>query len=145
MSTLEMVDKAIDVIGKKNIYCIMHCTSTYPTKPEESNVLCIPRLKERYPWTKIGFSNHYPGLMSMVMAATLGVDMIECHVTLDRTLWGSDQASSIEPQGIFDLMKRIELIEKNERRRYQTYLQLRIAHYEEAKAFTLNFRLKYNE
>jgi len=103
MSTLEMVDKAIDVIGKKNIYCIMHCTSTYPTKPEESNMMCIPIFRERYPWTKIGFSNHYPGLMSMVMAGTLGIDMIECHVTLDRSMYGSDQAASIEPQGIFHL------------------------------------------
>ena len=112
MSTLEMVDKAIDVIGKKNIYCIMHCTSTYPTKPEESNMMCIPIFRERYPWTKIGFSNHYPGLMSMVMAGTLGIDMIECHVTLDRSMYGSDQAASIEPQGIFSLMERIKLIEK---------------------------------
>ena len=112
MSTLEMVDGAIDVLGKDRIYCIMHCTSTYPTKPEESNVKCITTLKERYPWTKIGFSNHYPGLMSMIMAYVLGAEMLEFHGTLDRSMEGSDQASSIEPKGVFELMERIKLIEK---------------------------------
>ncbi len=112
MSTLDMVDRAVDIIGKDNIYCIMACTSTYPTKPEESNVKCITTLKERYPWTKIGFSNHYPGLMSMIMAYVLGAEMIEFHGTLDRSMVGSDQASSIEPRGVFELMERIKLIEK---------------------------------
>ncbi len=112
MSTFEMVDKAIEVIGKDKVYCIMACTSTYPTKPEESNVKCVTTLKERYPWAKIGFSNHYPGLMSMIMAFILGAEMLEFHGTLDRTMPGSDQASSIEPRGIFELMERINLIEK---------------------------------
>ena len=112
MSTLEMVDEAIDILGKNRIHCIMACTSTYPTKPEEGNVKCVTTLKERYPWTKIGFSNHYPGLMSMIMAFILGAEMIEFHATLDRSMIGSDQASSIEPKGVFELMERIKLIEK---------------------------------
>ncbi len=112
MSTLEMIDKAIDILGKDRIYCIMACTSTYPTKPEESNVRCVTTLKERYPWTKIGFSNHYPGLMSMIIAYVLGAEMLEFHGTLDRSMVGSDQASSIEPKGVFELMERIKLIEK---------------------------------
>ncbi len=112
MSTLEMVDKAIDVIGKDKIYCIMQCTSTYPSKPEESNVKCVTTLKERYSWAKIGYSNHYPGLMSMIMAIALGAEMVEFHATLDRSMYGSDQAASISPRGIFELMERIQLIEK---------------------------------
>jgi len=110
MSTLDMVDKAITVLGKDNIYCIMACTSTYPTSPDEINAKCIETLKHTYPWAKIGFSNHYPGLMAMVMATTLGAEMIEFHVTLDRTMYGSDQAASIEPHGVFQLMERIKLI-----------------------------------
>lgn len=112
MSTLEMIDRAIDVIGRENIYCIMQCTSTYPSKPEESNVRCVTTLKERYPWAKIGYSNHYPGLLSMIMAITLGAEMIEFHATLDRSMYGSDQAASIAPRGIFELMERIKLIEQ---------------------------------
>uniref|UniRef100_A0A6H1ZX80 Putative N-acetylneuraminate synthase n=1 Tax=viral metagenome TaxID=1070528 RepID=A0A6H1ZX80_9ZZZZ len=112
MSTLEMVDKAIDVIGKEQVYCIMACTSTYPSKPEESNVKCVTTLKEKYPWAKIGFSNHYPGLMSMIMAYTLGAEMLEFHITLDRSMYGSDQSASISPKGVYELMERIQLIEK---------------------------------
>lgn len=112
MSDYEMIDKAIGVLGKDIVYCIMHCTSTYPTKVDESNVRCITAMKERYPWAKIGFSNHYPGLMSMVIASTLGAEMLEFHATLDRTMEGSDQAASIEPQGVFKLMEYLKLIEK---------------------------------
>jgi N-acetylneuraminate synthase len=112
MSDIGMVDEAIKILGKDKIYCIMACTSTYPTKPEESNVKCVRTLKERYPWTKIGFSNHYPGLMSMIMAYVLGAEMIEFHATLDRSMYGSDQSASIEPRGVFELMERLRLIEK---------------------------------
>jgi len=112
MSTLEMVDDAVAIVGRSNIYCIMQCTSTYPTKPEECNTFCIHTLKERYPWTKIGFSNHYSGLMAMNMAATYGAEMIEFHITLSRDLYGSDQAASIEPRGVFELTERIGLIQR---------------------------------
>ena len=88
----------------------MHCTSTYPTMPKEINARCILTLKERYPWFKIGFSNHYPGLMAMVLAVAYGAEMIEFHGTLDRAMYGSDQAASIEPQGVFELMEKIKLI-----------------------------------
>ena len=112
MSTIEMIDKAVGFMGRNQIYCIMACTSTYPTKPEESNVKCISTFKERYPWAKIGFSNHYPGLMSMLMAVILEAEVIETHVTLDRSMYGSDQSASISPKGIYELMERIQLIEK---------------------------------
>ncbi len=112
MSTLKQIDNAVDVLGEDNIYCLMHCTSTYPTDPSEVNVLCIENFKQLYPTLKIGFSNHYPGLMAMVMAVVLGAEMIEFHITLDRTMHGSDQAASIEPQGVFKLMEYIKLIDK---------------------------------
>ena len=111
-STIEQIDRAIEIIGEDRIYCIMHCTSTYPTKPEEINMLAMVALKERYPWTKIGFSNHYPGLNAMRMAATMGADMIEFHLTLDRTMYGSDQAASIEPRGLFEFMETLKLTGK---------------------------------
>lgn len=112
MSTFEMIDKAVDVIGVGNVYCIMACTATYPTDPNEINIEFISALKERYPWSKIGFSNHYPGLMAMTLAAAYGAEVIELHLTLDRTMYGSDQAASIEPQGVFKLMEYIKLIEQ---------------------------------
>ena len=90
----------------------MHCTSTYPSKPEEMNLKCINTMKERYPWAKIGFSNHYPGLSGMVMAYCYGAEMIELHITLSRAMWGSDQAASIEPRGLFDLAGRLEIMDK---------------------------------
>jgi N-acetylneuraminate synthase len=108
-STFEQIDRAIELIGQDRIYCILHCTSTYPTKPEEINMQAMLTLRQRYPWTKIGFSNHYPGLRAMEMAATMGVDMIEFHLTLDRTMYGSDQAASIEPRGLFEFMEKLKL------------------------------------
>ena len=107
MSTLDMVDHAIDVVGKDKIYCIMHCTSTYPSKPEELNLRCITTLREKYPWAKIGFSNHNPGIIFMPIAVALGAEMIEFHITLDRSIYGSDQSASIEPEGTFKLVKHI--------------------------------------
>jgi N-acetylneuraminate synthase len=112
MSTFEQIGKAISIFNKPQIECIMHCTSTYPTDPLEVNIKCIPELKERYPWTKIGFSNHYPGLMAMTLAAAYGIEMLEFHITLDRTMYGSDQAASIEPSGTFELVQRLKLIRK---------------------------------
>lgn len=112
MSTPGQIDNAINVLGRDHIYCLMHCTSTYPTAPKEINIEYIPVLKRLYPELKIGFSNHYSGLMAMVMAITYGAEMVEFHITLDRTMYGSDQAASIEPQGVFKLMEYIRLIEQ---------------------------------
>lgn len=111
MCTEEMIDKAITRIPKERIYAILHCTSTYPSKPEEQNLSYIPRLKEKYPWAKIGFSNHFPGLPFMLAATALGAEMLEFHVTLSRDMYGSDQASSLEPHAIFKLAKYIRGIE----------------------------------
>lgn len=112
MSTLEMIDKAVEVLGKDKIKCIMHCTSTYPAKESELNLNCIKTLKDRYGVT-IGYSNHHPGLVYMPVAVSLGAEYIETHVTLDRAMWGSDHAASIEPEGIFKLTKWIRGVESS--------------------------------
>lgn len=107
MSTWEMVDAAVEVVGTDKIACIMHCTSTYPSKPDELNLSCIASMRWRYPWAKIGFSNHNPGVIYMPIAAAMGAEMIEYHSTLDRSMYGSDQAASIEPEGTFKLVKYV--------------------------------------
>jgi len=107
--TLDQIDRAVEIIGQDRIYCIMHCTMTYPTKPDEININAIHTLKDRYPWAKIGFSNHYPGIQAMNLAMAHGAEMLEFHLTLDRSSEGSDQAASIEPSGVFDLMNKIKL------------------------------------
>jgi N-acetylneuraminate synthase len=112
MSDLNILDNAIDIVGKDRVYAILHCTSTYPTAPDEINAKVIPVMKELYPSFKIGFSNHYAGLHAMEVAVAYGAEMIEFHGTLDRASYGSDQAASIEPRGVFELMERIRLIEK---------------------------------
>jgi N-acetylneuraminate synthase len=112
MSNINMVDNAVGILGNDNIHCIMHCTSTYPSKPEELNLACIPEFKKRYSWVKIGFSNHNSGIIFMPMAVALGAEMIEFHITLDRSSYGSDQAASIEPEGVFKLIKHIRNTEK---------------------------------
>ncbi len=109
MSTREEVDNAVSFLGDRVEY-ILACTSTYPTDPSEVNIANISTLKEIYPSVRIGFSNHYPGLMAMVLAAAHGAEMIECHVTLARTMYGSDQAASIAPKGLSELMDRLGLI-----------------------------------
>lgn len=107
MSTMTEIDNAVKKLGP-SLYCIMHCTSTYPSRPEELNLNMIRTLKEKYLGKKIGFSNHSPGIIYMPVAVALGAEMIEFHITLDRTIYGSDQASSIEPEGVHKLTKYIQ-------------------------------------
>lgn len=111
MSTISMIDHAVDILGKERIYCIMHCTSTYPTATNELNLKVITDFKQRYPWTKIGFSNHHPGVVFMPAAVALGAEMIEFHLTLDKTMYGSDQAASFNPEGAHKVLKYIRDIE----------------------------------
>lgn len=94
MSHVEEIDWAVNKLKRTNY--ILACTSTYPTKPEEVNLLYIERLKILYPEHKIGFSNHYSGGLACYGAVALGAEMIEFHITKDRTMYGSDQAASIE-------------------------------------------------
>lgn len=109
MSTLEQVDHAVEILGTDNLI-ILHTTSTYPSKLVELNLNVMKTLKERYD-VPVGYSGHEVGLAPSVAAAALGACMIERHITLDRAMWGSDQAASVEPQGFERMIKDIRAIE----------------------------------
>jgi sialic acid synthase SpsE len=109
MSTLDQIDKAVETLGKDNLV-ILHATSTYPLPPEEANLRMIPTLKERY-GVPTGYSGHEPGLQISLAAVALGAVTVERHITLDRTMWGSDHAASLEPGGLQHLVRDIRIIE----------------------------------
>ena len=94
MSTEEEIDAAMSIL--KNVEYVLACTSTYPTKDEEMNLRHIITLKANYPNVKVGFSNHSSGMLACFGAVALGADAVEFHITKDRTMYGSDQAASIE-------------------------------------------------
>jgi N-acetylneuraminate synthase len=105
MSSLEQIDRAVDVLGREDLV-LMHTTSTYPSELEELNLSVIPRLQQRYE-VPVGYSGHEVGLAPTVAAVVLGACLVERHLTLDRAMWGSDQAASVEPQGMSRLIKDI--------------------------------------
>jgi N-acetylneuraminate synthase len=109
MSTLEQIDHAVDVLGKKDLI-LLHTCSTYPSQYAELNLRVIPLLRERYD-LPVGYSGHETGLPSSVAAAAIGACVIERHITTDRALWGSDHAASLEPNGINRLVRDIRLVE----------------------------------
>ena len=111
MSTIGEIDGAVEVLGKDDLV-IMHSCSTYPAYYEELNLRAIQTLRERYE-VPVGYSGHETGLPSSVAASVLGACMVERHITLDRSMWGSDQAASLEPNGITRLVRDIRLIEKS--------------------------------
>lgn len=110
MADMDMVYTAMKTEGLI-VSGIFHCVSTYPSKPEEQNLMCIKTLKEKYPNIPIGFSNHHAGLTFLTIAPAFGAELLEFHITLDRSMYGTDQSASIEPEGIFALMKRLKDIE----------------------------------
>jgi N-acetylneuraminate synthase len=105
MSTMEEIQHAIEVLGEDKLI-VLHSTSTYPAQLEELNLRMIKTLQEKYD-VPIGYSGHEPGLWTTFAAAVMGASMIEKHITLDRSLWGSDQAASVEPHGIKKLVDNI--------------------------------------
>ena len=109
MSTEEEVVKCVETC---NPDVIMHTNSTYPCKSEDLNLRYIEHLKEKYPTKEIGYSGHEYGLVTTYAAVALGATWVERHITLDQQMWGSDQKSSIEPSGMFKLVKGIREIEK---------------------------------
>jgi len=109
MSTLPQVDHAVEVLGKRDLI-LLHTTSTYPSEVAELNLRAIPRISERYD-VPIGYSGHEVGLYTTLAAMVLGACVIERHITLDRAMWGSDQAASVEPQGFARLVKDIRAVE----------------------------------
>jgi N-acetylneuraminate synthase len=110
MSTLEQIDHAVEVLGTDQLV-ILHCTSTYPSQVEELNLAVMDALRQRY-GVPVGYSGHEVGLAPTLAAAATGACMVERHLTLDRAMWGSDQAASVEPQGIWRLIKDIRAVEK---------------------------------
>jgi N-acetylneuraminate synthase len=111
MSTIDQIDHAVDVLGKDNLI-ILHACSTYPAYYEELNLKVIPKLREKY-GVPIGYSGHETGLASSVAAACIGACFVERHITLDRSLWGTDHAASLEPSGIMRLMRDVRLVENS--------------------------------
>jgi N-acetylneuraminate synthase len=105
MSTIKQIKQAIKVLGEKNLI-LLHCTSTYPSKPEELNLSVIPWMEKTFN-CPIGYSGHEVGVAPAVMAALLGACLIERHITLDRSMWGSDQAASLEPNGLNRVVRDI--------------------------------------
>lgn len=109
MSTLEEIDRAVAVLGTENLV-MLHATSTYPMPAEEANLRTILTLQDRYAGVPIGYSGHERGLQISLAAVSLGAVAVERHITLDRTLWGSDHAASLEPQGLEHLVRDIRII-----------------------------------
>lgn len=111
MSTDQEIDQAVNLLKKEaSDYAVLHCNSSYPAPIEELNLSCIKTLKEKYK-CQVGYSGHEFRLGTSVAAIYLGAEIIERHVTLDRTMWGSDHMSSVEPQGLFKLVSGIRELE----------------------------------
>ncbi|WP_285547563.1 N-acetylneuraminate synthase family protein [Streptomyces lavendulae] len=110
MSTPQQIRHAVEVLGSANVV-LLHATSTYPAKAEELNLRVVNTLQEEYPNVPIGYSGHETGLQTTVAAVALGACAVERHITLDRAMWGSDQAASVEPGGLARLVRDIRTIE----------------------------------
>lgn len=110
MSTMEQIKKGVAIAGKKDLV-VMHCTSTYPCEPEELNLKMIETLRREFPDLPIGYSGHEVGLVPSTIAVALGACIVERHLTLDRAMWGSDQAASVEPGGFERLVKYLRVTE----------------------------------
>jgi N-acetylneuraminate synthase len=111
MSTIAQIDAALEVLGTDRTV-LMHATSTYPMEPEEANLRVIPALRDRYPGVPVGYSGHERGLQISLAAVALGAVAVERHITLDRTMWGSDHAASLEPSGLQHLIRDIRIVEQ---------------------------------
>jgi len=111
MCSLDDISGAIGWFGEVDV-ALLHCVSTYPTKPEHLNLNAIVTLKKKFPQCEIGYSGHEVGMSTTLGAVALGATITERHLTLDRTMWGSDQAASIEPYGMEKLVRYIRTFEK---------------------------------
>ena len=112
MSTAEEIDAAVKAVGRENLL-VAHSTSSYPCPPEHLNLNMIRTLKAGYPECPIGYSGHEVGLAPTWAAVTLGATFVERHVTLDRAMWGSDQAASVEIVGLLRMVANIRDIERS--------------------------------
>ena len=114
MSTMKEIDAAMEFVNEFDPnypLFVAHSTSAYPCKPEELNLKMIKTLSAKFPGVPIGYSGHETGLATTVAAVVLGATFVERHFTLDRAMWGSDHAASVEPQGFQRLVRDIRDIE----------------------------------
>jgi N-acetylneuraminate synthase len=111
MSTIDQIDHAVDVVGRENLI-LLHASSTYPAYYEELNLRAIPIMRARY-GVPVGYSGHETGIPSTIAAVVLGACCVERHITMDRSMWGSDHAASLEPNGISRIVRDIRLVEKS--------------------------------
>ena len=113
MSTIEDIDKAVEIFNNNNCpFELMHCVSTYPMKIEDANLSTIVQLKEKYA-CNVGYSGHESGLAVSYAAAMFGISSLERHITLDRSMYGSDQSASIEKRGMVELILTINKMLKS--------------------------------
>lgn len=117
MSTQKEIDKAVSIFEP---HVIMHTNSVYPTPVEDLNLQYLTYLKDCFPDTEIGYSSHYYGTKDVYPAIALGATWIEKHITLDHYFWGSDQSASVEPSGLFEMVKGIRDMEKGLRNGYES-------------------------
>ncbi len=111
MSTMEEIYHAIEVLNREDL-SLLHCVSTYPAQNSELNLSVIQSFQEKFPNVPIGYSGHEVGLAPSLFAVALGACIIERHITLNRSMWGSDQAASVEPQGFERLVRDIRTYEE---------------------------------
>jgi N-acetylneuraminate synthase len=112
MTDFSHIDKAVDIFKKYECsYELMHCVSTYPMKPELANLKSIEGLKSRYDCS-VGYSGHESGVAVSIVAVLFGISSLERHITLDRSMYGSDQSASLEPRGLRELVGSIEVAQK---------------------------------
>ena len=111
MSTMDEIDEAVNLIGKSQLM-LAQSTSCYPCKENELNLKMIETYKHIYSTIPIGYSGHETGLAPTLAAVALGATFVERHITLDRAMWGTDQAASVEVHGMMQLVKNIRDIEK---------------------------------
>ena len=112
MSTEKQIQKAVDILSQKNL-SILHCNSSYPAQNNQLNLKYIEKLKLMYKKSVIGYSGHEMNLTSSVAAVVFGARIIERHITLDKSMWGTDQQASIEPLGFARLIKDVRTVEKS--------------------------------
>ena len=111
MSTMEQIGKAVEIFRKAGCpFELMHCCSTYPMKPQDANLKTIETLRNKF-GCDVGYSGHEVGLAITCAAAALSVTSIERHITLDRSMYGSDQSASLEPGGLQRLVKDVRNVE----------------------------------
>ena len=112
MSSIDEISQAIEIFKRANCpFELMHTVSTYPMKDEDANLKMIHTLKNKYN-CKVGYSGHEVGLQISLAAVAMGATSIERHITIDRTMYGSDQSASVEPGGLIKLVRDIRIIEK---------------------------------